>query len=162
MTWVLANWRILILGAIILLLGIQTWRLNNCQNDFEQFRITTEALGRAQKAKVEADKEANEKLTKEIVDAKDKAISDLSTRYAAARRVLNNARSGGVPTPTEAPSLASACEPSGGSAGGLDSHQKEISAKLAEVEAALLDAMERADREMVKYRELWRWANGVR
>jgi len=33
---------------------------------------------------------------------------------------------------------------------------------LATVEAALLDALERADQEMVKYRQLWLWATKVR
>ena len=31
MTFLLANWRILILGVFVLLLGIQTWRLDRAK-----------------------------------------------------------------------------------------------------------------------------------
>jgi len=170
MTWALANWRIVAVAALLLVLGVQTWRLDRCQTKFEEFRITTEALGRAQKAKNAADKEANEQLTQEVVDAKDKAIVDLSTRYAAARKRLHeHSRGGGVQGATETPSLASACEPADRPASGVGGHQAaavaEVAtnvAKLAAVEAALLDALERADRELVKYRALWDWSQKVK
>ena len=147
MPFILANWKLLVLGSLILILGIQTWRLDRCQKSFHDFEVSVEAIGRAQKAKVEADKKANEALTKEVTDAKDKAISNLSSRYARAR-LLNRPGGGGMSSPTEAPSLVSACEPADG-----------LVKRLGELEAALLDALEKADREMVKYRALWKWAN---
>ena len=151
MPFLLANWRILLLGAIILSLGIQTWRLDRCQTKFEEFRISTEALGRAQKAKNEADAKFNQEVVNETIAAKDAAISDLSTRYAAARKLLNRPRGGSVQPTTPPATIVAACESEGGSA-----------ERLADLEARILDLLERADKELAKYNALWEWSQKVR
>lgn len=151
MTFLLLYWRYVVMALLLAALGIQTMRLHHEQKAFNDFRVSVEALGRAQKAENERILKERETTAKEVEDAKNKAISDLSTRYAAARRLLNDARSGGVPSTPAAPTLASACEPSGGPDRRLD-----------ELEAALLDALERADQELIKYRQLWQWAQSVR
>ena len=150
MTWVLANYRILIVGAIVLALGVQTWRLDRYQQEYSNFKVTIEALGRAQKAKLEEDAKFNNEVTNETIAAKDRAISDLSTRYAAARkRLYERSRSGGVPQAAPPATIVAACE--GGSA-----------ERLADLEARILDLLERADREIAKYAALWEWAQKVR
>lgn len=165
-SFLVSNWRLVAFGILLAALGIQTWRLGSCQTSYQEFRVSTEAIARAQKAKNEAIREANEKLTQEVVDAKDKMLADLSTRYARARRdarrVPVNPGSGSLPAAPEAPALASACLTSNPAIGGVDRDKEALSARLAEVEAALLDLMEKADAEMVKYRQLWAWAQGVR
>lgn len=163
MAFLLTNWRVVVVAMLLLALGIQTWRLDRCQSKFEEFRISTEALGRAQKAKNEADATYNKELSNDTIAAKDAAIADLSTRYAAARKRLSERPGGGGLSPAPAaPSLASACEPADRPAPGVGVDQAKAAARLAEVEAALLDLLESADREMVKHRLLYEWAQRVR
>ena len=151
MTFLIANWRIVLLALLLATIGVQTWRLDRCQTSFHDYQVSVEALGRAQQLENERIQKEREAAEKESTDAKNRAIADLSIRYAYARRMLNNARSGAVPTPSEAPSLATACKPT-----------DSANSRLGELEAALLDALERADQELVKYRELWAWTQKVR
>jgi len=160
MPFLLANWRALLLGTIILILGIQTWRLDSCKKDYHAFKVSVEALAKAQEMENARIAKERERLNKEAQDALKKANDDLSSRYAAARkRLRERPDAGSVPTPTQTPTLASACEPVAGPVGGLGGDQAAV---LAKVEAALLDALERADRELAKYKELWAWSQKVR
>ena len=151
MTFLIANWRIVLLALLLAIIGVQTLRLDRCQTSFHDYKVSVEALGRAQQLENERIQKEREVAEKESTDAKNRAIADLSSRYASARRMLDNARRGGVPAPSEAPALATACKPSG-----------SPDPRLGELEAALLDALERADQELVKYRELWAWTQKAR
>ena len=152
MTFLLANWRLVLVAALCAAIGIQTWRLNSCQQEFNDFRISVEALGRAQEAETARIIAEREKAAKEAQNALQTRLDSLSTKYAAARkRLRDNPGGGSVPTEPAAPALASACE-----------SPDRLVERLGELEAALLDALERGDQELVKFRELWTWINAVR
>ena len=162
MTFLLANWRLLILGSLLLVLGIQTWRLDRCKTAFHDYEVAVQALGQAQLAENERIAREREKAAKEVTDALKKQNQDLAGRYADARRRLRDdpgvsrvSVSGSAAPNT--PALASACRPADGVAG----DQAALSARITELEAALLDLMERADGDLARYRLLWEWSNRV-
>jgi len=160
MPFLIANWRVIVVATLLLLLGIQTWRLDRCQTQFEEFRIMTEALGRAQKAKNEADREANEQLTKEVVDAKDKAIAKLLTDGANYRRMLNDARRSRLPAKTEATPLSRACPDQSSSGVGKD--QAPVPSALDKIDDATVDLLVKVQKELEKLKALYEWAQKVR
>jgi len=162
MTFLLANWRLLIVGSLLLVLGIQTWRLDSCKKGWHDYEVSVQALAKAQDAENKRIANSRKELENETTAAKDKAIADLSIRYADARKRLRDYRPGSVSAPGEAPALASACVPSNPVIGGVGEDQEKVSSRLADVEAALLDALERADQELINYRKLWEWAQKVR
>lgn len=129
-------------------LGVQTWRLDRCTASYEAYRIEVKALGAAQEAENARKLEEREKIAHETYAALQKRLSDLGARY---KRLRDNPSGGSVPSEPPAPALASACE-----------SPDRLVERLGELEAALLDALERGDQELVKFRELWTWINAVR
>lgn len=105
-------------------------------------------LGKEQEAKNRQTEAEREKLNKEVVDAKDEEIKSLSVRYADARKRLRDAaRSGGVPQAADAAPITVSCE-------SADSANRQV----ADLEARILDLLERADEELAKYRALYEWS----
>lgn len=147
MTFLLANWRLVLLAVLMGVIGIQTWRLERCSDAYEAYRVEVKALGAAQEAENARKLVEREKIAHETNAALQKRLSDLGARY---KRLHDNPSGGSVSTEPPAPDLASACQPSGEPAG-----------HLARLEAALLDALERADAEMIKYQQLWGWLHRV-
>lgn len=147
MTFLLANWRLVVLAVLLATIGVQTWRLDRCSRAYEAYRIEVKALGAAQEAENARKQAEREKIAHETNAALQKRLSDLGARY---KRLRDNPGGGSVPSEPPAPALASACQPSG-----------EHIGRLAGLEAALLDALERADAEMIKFRELWEWLHRV-
>ena len=151
MTFLLANWRLLVLGSLLLGLGIQTWRLDRCKTAFHDYEVAVQALGKAQLAENERIAREREATTKGVLDAKDAKLADLSTRYATARsRLRDNPGGRAVPADPAPARITVTCE------------SPDLALRqLADLEARILDLLERADGEMIKYRALWEWANRV-
>lgn len=115
LTILLGNWRLVLLGVLLLAIGVQTWRLDRAQTRekavqaaFDKFKGGVAALG----AKAQADaleREKQDKERKEKADAENKQSQDLLHRDNALlradrdrlRRDRDAARSRVVP---EAPS----------------------------------------------------------
>ena len=150
MTFLLANWRLLILGSLLLVLGIQTWRLDRCKTGWHDYEVAVQALGQAQLAENERIAREREKAAKEAVNALKKSNMDLAARYADARRRLRD-----DPGPGAVPTLASAA------AAACPSPDADLTRRLADLEKAFLDLAERHDAERLKYLALWEWANRV-
>jgi len=106
MTFLLANWRLVLLAVLIGAIGVQSWRLDRSQKayasleaEFEQFKGSVKALG--EKAKADAAlQQAKDSERKAKSDAENaKTRRDLAGVYDAYRR-LRDSRSGGSLLPT--------------------------------------------------------------
>lgn len=129
---------------------MQSWRLERCQTAFHDFRVAQEALGKAQELENARIAAQRAKSTQEALDAKDKAISDLSRRYAAAR-MRNNPGPGSVPTLSAAAPLIGSCP-----------DNALLARRLADLEGRILALLEAGDIEIAKQKALWEWATKSR
>ena len=147
-TLLLGNWRLVLLGVLVLAIGVQTWRLDRAQTReasiqaaFDKFKGGVAALGA--KAQEEAlRKEAEDKAKKEKADAENKQSQDLLQRDNALiradrdrlRRERDAARGRSVP---EAPAGSKcpdgqACFDRAILEGALQEHRARIRGRLDE------------------------------
>lgn len=113
LTFLLGNWRLLIMGILLLIVGIQTWRLDRAEKreeavraEFAEFKGGVAALGaKAQKEALERERRDVERKEKADADHA-KTKSDLNAVYAAYRS-LRDQRSGGGGLSSPAPSASS-------------------------------------------------------
>lgn len=142
MTFLLANWRVVLFVLIVLALGVQTGRISILKAEHAEFVANTE--------KVAAEAQAKNALERARIEANStEAVSDLQTRLDALNarydRLRADSGSGGVPNLASAASRISSC-PDGRDA---------LARRLGEIEAALTGVLESGDKELNKYRELW-------
>src|SRR6187401_1153464 len=108
LAFLLGNWKFVLLGLLLAIIGVQTWRLDRCQKNYEEFRISVEALGRAQEAETKRIIAEREKAAKESENALKTKLEDISSKYVAARKQLRDAGPGKLSTlASAAPSLSS-------------------------------------------------------
>lgn len=115
MAWLLANWRLVAVLALVAALGVQTYRLRDIQADFEAFELKVAGEGKAAKAKAEAADKYNQLVKAELEDEirtgmatraleraeRDRERAEGSDRFAAVYGkylgVLNDPGGGRVP-----------------------------------------------------------------
>lgn len=159
--WALANWRILVFGMVVLILGIQTGRLALAQrevatlkNEFAAFKGGVAALGEKAKAdalaKQTADKERKDKADAENKRTADALRADIERlrleRDRANRRLLPAAPSG------------SKC-PEGQACFDRAELEREIRGRMDEVRAELRKLVDEGSAVTIDLDTAKRWAN---
>lgn len=104
MTFLLANWRLVLLGVLLAVIGVQTWRLDRSQKEtvavqaaFAAFKATTAAIGERARAdaliKESADKERKAKADAENI----RATASLRADVERMRRERDSSRRSSLP-----------------------------------------------------------------
>jgi len=159
MTFLLANWRLVLLAVLLGVIGVQTWRLDRSQAEFkaleasfEQFKGSVRALGEKAKADV-ALQQAKDNERKAKSDAENsKTRRDLSGVYAAYRSLRDSRSSGGggLSAPGHAPGDPSrTC---------FDS--AKFGAALRRLDEGVLGIAETGDQAIADLDSARRWAQG--
>jgi hypothetical protein len=147
----LGNWKLVLLGLLVAAVGYLNWRLESCKKGAEEYRISVEALGKAQEMETARIIKEREKAAQEAQNALQTRLTDLASKYAAARRQLRD-----KPGPESVPTLASAAPVL------CPGPDAELAGRLADLEGRILALTEAGDRELAKYRQLWEWASKLR
>ena len=159
MTFLLANWRLVLLAVLIGAIGVQTWRLDRSQKayaslqaEFEQFKGAVAALGEAAKKKA-AEQESADKTKKEQADAENaKTRRDLAGIYAAYRSLRDSRGSGGSLLPA-APSGSTSPATAAFDRTGLDR-------ALSEFDRGVTGLLEQGDQAIADLDSAKFWAQG--
>lgn len=110
LTFLLGNWRMLVFGVLMLVLGIQTWRLDSCKKGRLEDKVGYEAKIVSLQGSLRAQNEAIAKLGKESQERKAKAekgLLEASRNAQAARSEAQRLRD--LASRKEPPSGSQAC-----------------------------------------------------
>jgi hypothetical protein len=146
LTFLLANWRLVLLAVLVAAVGIQTARLNATKSEFALYKADIQ-----KQVAENAAKAAQERAR--MAQNQSEALGELQTRLDRLNRsyrVLRDRRS-----TQSMPSLSSAA-PSISSCPGDPSQPDSVARRLDEIEAEVIGALETGDLELGKYAELWR------
>ena len=159
MTFLLANWRLVVLAVLLGVIGLQTWRLDRSQAEFkaleasfEQFKGSVKALG--EKAKADAAlQQARDSERKAKSDAENaKTRRDLAGIYAAYRSLRDSRGSGGSLLPA-APSGSTSPATAAFDRTGLDR-------ALSEFDRGVTGLLEQGDQAIADLDSAKFWAQG--
>lgn len=106
----LGNWKLLIMGSLLLLLGIQTWRVDLCQKGRHKDAVAAEAVRIQLEGSLQAQNEAIAKLGRESADRRAKAQDALKKAQEGVQKARSEAeRLRALAKPENAPSEPTAC-----------------------------------------------------
>jgi hypothetical protein len=146
LTLLLANWRWVVMGALLLALGVQTGRISLLKSEHQAYKAEIERQVAENRAK------AAEEASRMAHNAT-KALNDLQARLDAVRRsyrVLRDSRgTPAVPSLSESTGIAQSCP-------GEPDKPNPAVGRLAEAERGIEAILELGDREIAKYVELWK------
>jgi len=142
----LSNWRLILIGVLVAAVAVQELRVRWIKSEFVTYRAEIErqiAENKVRNAQEVARQALNQK---EALDALQGRFNALNARY---KRLRDSASPSGVPALSSAAPVLSACP---GDVGKPDS----LAGRLEQMESAVLGILEKGDREIAKYVELWR------
>jgi hypothetical protein len=142
----LAWWKEILIGLLVLAIGVQTARLNISKAEFKSYE--------AEIQKQVAEGKAAIALERARINANNaQALDDLQTRYVALnaryKRLRDGSSPAGSPDLSQSLGIAQACP-------GEPSQPNPLVGRMAEVEREIEAALEFGDKEISKYVELWK------
>lgn len=133
------------LVAVGIYAKVQSLGWQQCKAEYTQFQADIDREASASKVKAAQEAARHAKNSQEALDGLQTRYDALDARY---RRLRQSATSGGtVPTLSSAASVAQAC-PIG--------EPDTAARRMGEIEARIAAVLEAGDKELAKYRELWR------
>ncbi len=110
----LANWRWVLMGLLLAVVGVQSWRLDSCQQGRREDKVAAEAVRIRLEGSLQAQNEAIAQLAKESKDRKaaaTKALQEATKTTQTARTEAERLRTlAQTPRPTGEPSACPAGE----------------------------------------------------
>lgn len=145
LTFLLANWRVVLFAALLAAVGIQELRVRSVKAEFLAYQTAIEKQVAENKTKAALE-------TARMAHNAQKAVDDLTTRLTSldrAYRVLRDRRSTKpVPSLAESTGIAQTCP-------GEPDKPNPAVGRLESLEAGIESILEAGDREIAKYIELW-------
>jgi hypothetical protein len=146
LAWIFSNWRLVLIGTLMLGIGIQEARIRWVKSDFETYQLNIEkavAQNRLQNAQEATRIERN---GKEALDA-------LQSRYAALnrsyKRLRDRSRTDRVPDLPATLGIAQSCP-------GEPGKPNPVAGQVGKLEEGIEGIIEFGDGEIAKYVELYR------
>ena len=144
--WIFSNWRLVLIGGLVLALGVQEVRVRWIKSDFETYRVNIEKAVADNKTKAALETARMAQNASESLQALQTRLDRLNRAYSVLRK------RGSAPA---VPALSSAA-PDLSSCPGNDGKPDALAKSLERVEEGVLGILEEGDRELSKYVELWK------
>jgi hypothetical protein len=146
LAWIFSNWRLVLIGTLMLGIGIQEVRIRWVKSDFQTYQLNIEKQVADNKTKAALE-------TARMAQNASDSLQALQTRLDRVNRAYSLLRKrGGSPA---VPALSSAA-PDLSSCPGNDGKPDALAKSLERVEEGILGVLEEGDRELSKYVELWK------
>jgi hypothetical protein len=158
LTFLLGNWRVVLLAVLVAALTVQTKRLDHAQAETAQVTAAFAVFKQQITAQAEQQRKDNERKAKEIDDANRAKLRDLDAAYAGYRQRVRDgagATASLVPAASGPGDDTRVCYT-------RDTLDREIRAAVASLRSGLADESEPYDRAAVVAKQCRDWALGLR